>query len=324
MRNNMWSPTLRSPRVNREENTSEPSGNRSILVSLDDYKESSESRAAADGVADQGARDAAPIVHAHHEHRQENLDQSTMSVAGESIRPSESASNVGGSVASDDDNRTMRSPSRSMHGPSSRSGKFRTFSSQNSNAGDGTGSSSPISNFDDNPNATTTGWDPIPAKPLANPSVGAQPHPVQTAQQSSQADITRELPPHQQQPEARREPEQQYSNGWQPANSGNQHGWNSTPAQPPLPAPTPRQSSSASYAAVNDLERAATPRAARSTVSTHSRVSNVHPHQQQSVPSERAATLSISIKGASKYHAESNDLKEQVSSVSGMLTRRYS
>ena len=327
MRNNMWSPTLRSPRVpsHNAEQVSSSTQSESVLVSLDDYKQSSSARAEANGAADHGSRDGAPLVPNHGTEGKENSDQSFMSVAGESIRPSESASNVGGSVASDDDNRTMRSPSRSMHPQEApRNGKFRAFCSHNSDSDDRTGSSSPKSTFEDNPNAMTTGWDPTPAKPAMPPqqSAASQPNESANRKQEVSHSFSRELP-HQQQ-EAKREQKQPYDNGWQSTGHQSQSGWNTAAAQAPLPAPapTPRQSSSASYAAVNELERAATPRAARSTVSAMSRHYDAHPHSHAQPAAERSATPGISIKGASKFHAESVDLKDQVRLVSALSSEQ--
>ena len=84
-------------------------------------------------------------------------------------------------------------------------------------------------------------------------------------------------------------------------------GWNASTNAVPLPAPTPRRWDTMAGGAIDDLERAATPRADRST----------NTQASQHVPD--GAGRSISIMGASKYHAEGLQMKEEVSLGNGFI-----
>lgn len=332
VQNNQWSPTLRSPRVpsGRKSSVHESAGQPwlSSLDSLEDYKQPSELRSQANSVADRGDGDRAQVI-AVDGGDNGTEDQTTMSLAAESVRPSESASNMGpSSLATDDvddnDRSTMRSPSRNMHGPPAyRKSKFRAFDDSNNNSERGSmiGESSPIgSNFDDNPNAMTTGWDPIPPEPLASAK------PPKASETRTSPIVGSQLAASPRQAEAKPEAEQHNANGWQAASSISQSGWLHRAAQVPLPAPTPRHNSS--HGTVNELERAATPRAAPSTISSASRALNFQPSQnydqgRYDPRTEAVVTASVapaaqqmSIKGASKFHSESLDFKDQVDSFS--------
>lgn len=197
-----------------------------------------------------------------------------------SIRPSESASNVGGyndssssHPATQREKQTARRPMRQFQGEKD--------SDLGSNGSSGS--------LNDNPNARAGGWQRSPTSrdPLE-----------QTLRQS----------------------DQQYQGGPQESNytvpsQAQTSGWIQQPSyndskQNSISAPQPRRWDSGSQQLVGDLERAATPRGGYAAPAA-----SVQGRSGSTVGAGRGPGSTISIRGASRYHAESLMLREEVNDV---------
>lgn len=227
-----------------------------------------------------------------------------------SIRPSESASNVG--IA----NNSMPSPTGSHsrrievgHGRSNQTlPRYKTMRKFESEKDSDIGSDDSSGSLNDNPNVRAGGWQR--SQPIQEPRMARQ-----TSQQMSGWTQQRTSAGHPGASEHQQQLRENSSNNWSMPQAQTS-GWYQQPPngesrQTPLTAPTPRRWDSASQQLVGDLERAATPRAAHvQQVGTgHGRsVSNV----------SRAPASTLSIRGASKYHAETVMLREEVSRSSSV------
>lgn len=231
----------------------------------------------------------------------------------DSIRPSESASNVG--IAND----SMPSPTGSHtrgievgHGQSNQNlPRYKTMRKFDSEKDSDIGSDGSSGSLNDNPNVRAGGWQRT--QPTHGPRMARQ-----TSHQTSGWTQQMISAGHPDAPHDHHQPREISSNNWS-APQAQTSRWYQQPSngenrQTPLTAPTPRRWDSASQQLVGDLERAATPRAAHAQQMGigHGRsVSNV----------SRAPASTLSIRGASKYHAETVMLREEVSRPSSV--RRF-
>ena len=233
-----------------------------------------------------------------------------------SIRPSESASNVG--IADDSMASPTGSQSRGRSEVGAQSGGQNAFGRRpmpkfESEKDSDLGSDDSSGSLNDNPNVRAGGWQRSPAVLPPQESRMARQLSGESnarAQQRTSAGHPGHQSQHSHHGQESRNSNrdngwsmpQAHTSGWIQTSAQNDH--ESRPA--PLTAPTPRRWDSASQQLVGDLERAATPRAPYSA--------HFGPGHGRSVSTAtRAPGSTMSIRGASKYHAETVMLREEVS-----------
>lgn len=212
-----------------------------------------------------------------------------------SIRPSESASNVG--VADETSyGRSDRQPV-SQDRNSQAHPRFKPMRQFQGEKDTDIGSNASSGSLNDNPNAMAGGWQRSTAAHVVHETMDRQPAFEMSKSPGYNSHASQH---HQPQLHNLRQGEppglqgryaQQYANG--------------ESRRTPITAPMPRRWDSSSQKLVGDLERAATPRMAQgvSAGTGHGR----------STSTTSGAKGSMSIRGASKYHAESLMLREEVS-----------
>lgn len=263
IKNNNWTPTTRRSRISRENK-----GPTYIPASSFGYVE-------VDDSSDNRYNDAST---------RSGYDDN-------SIRPSESVSNVG--VRDDTTYRTRHT----QHGQDmSNQPRYKPMRQFQGEKDSDIGSNGSSGSLNDNPNVRAGGWQRSPLGPVdaldsTLPASKAQP----TSWQNQAV---------QQPQQSMRNARQHESSGPASIRSQQQLAHQSESRHTPITAPMPRRWDSASQQLVGDLERAATPRGISAAAASG------HGRSVSTATGTRSGSMSI--RGASKYHAESLMLREEV------------